>query len=76
MPFFSRNSSASSSNASLPEKPVGPPTSEVILTPPEGTVVTKKWEYTEAQQKQVGLGYWYSADRQMEELKQVSFQAM
>ncbi|KAL7425259.1 hypothetical protein Q5752_000947 [Cryptotrichosporon argae] len=50
--FFSRKSAASSSH-SLAAANVGPPTHEIFTEPPEGVVPTKKWEYDDAQLKQI-----------------------
>lgn len=54
MPFF-RRSAQSSESSSIKEKEVGPITTEIFTSPPEGTVPTKKWNYDEHQLAQVSL---------------------
>jgi hypothetical protein len=51
MSFFSRRST--SATKVVTEKDIAPVTSEVKLAPPEGTVPTKKWEYTPEQLEHV-----------------------
>ena len=63
--FFSRKSSASSSVASGNSKTAPtrgdesrPGTNEIFLTPLDGDVPKKKWDYDEAQLQQVSFSCW------------------